>query len=1008
MERVTAEHRYLSILFCDMMDSSVQQYRMDPEQFAQLLVAYRSVVFDVVRRHGGHVARVIGDGILAYFGWPRASGHDAQAAVSCALEIGAAMPRLATLHGIQAVEEIGARMAIETGWVLVGAIGAGDSFADRAVEPETDGVVGHAPNVAARLQRLAARNGVVVGEETLTLLGQRFELEPVDTTDLPLPAPVRAARILGRSLATDLLHRMASSDHAPLVGREEEREALWAAWQQAVQGRGQVVLLSGEPGMGKSRLAAGMATAVQNDAHLLAILCSASMTNSALQPLAEPIRLAAGLLPANAAADVVQAAAGRLVEGYGVKLGPDAIAALLGAPRQGLNPQDLRRATFEVLRTHIVRLAAERPLLLLVEDLHWADATTLDLLHHLSEVIGAHRVLLLATHRADAAIAWPEDRPALRLVLARLSDESAAGLLAEIGADLDAETRDSILRRADGNPFFLEEFARAVAGQGDGRTRLPGSISQLLNARLDSVGPARDVAERVAAYGREIELPALRLLAEREGTTLEDELDMLLRSRIMTSRGDGNEARYTFRHALLAEAAYEALTRARRLALHQRIARMLEAHLPGIGTMEPEFLGHHCAHAGEHERAATLFRAASLNALSMAALGEAEGHARQGIGLAEQLTGDMRQRALLGATILLGESLSGRQGYASSEVRAVFERASRIALELGGTSEMQPALRGLTAFYQIRGPLHRAHELGRRAVQVARVGKDPLVLADAERRWGWCRFCQGELDEARLLVESAVSRVERVAAAQDAPLVDDTVVRGPGILALIAWLVDGRAAALELVADAASKAEQFPRPVGKCYSLGFASFVYQLCGEVQEAHRLASMSGEVASKHGNTYWLSLSDVVCGWADVMTTPQAPEAGMALLRRGIAQYEATESNLLFPYALLLLAQGEHGGGQPEAALATLDKARGVAEEIGAQFYLPILGAERGQILLRQDRRLALETLGEARGWAIQQGALALVARIDLTIARSESAQWGVEAESILPSLSVAHTV
>lgn len=979
MSGSTTEHRFLSVMFCDMVDSTRHQYQMDPERFAEILSDYRSTVSEVVRRHGGHVARVIGDGILAYFGWPQAQGHDAQAAVSCALEICTKIAASGADLSPQA-NSIQVRLAIETGWVLVGTIGvAGEPRKDDA---ELSGVVGHAPNVAARLQRLAARNGVVVGEVTISLIGDKFIIEDVDSTGIDLPVPVAAARVLRRTAPENVMQRLGRGSSF-LVGRSAPLLTLQKCWSAARGGQGRFILVSGEPGIGKSRLAASIVTEAQREGYIIAVNCAAAMSNSVFQPLIEPLRSVMGLQTTDDS--TVNAAAEKLLARFGISKGASALAAILGVASPNAAPADLRQATFDVLLKLLEQLWLERPVLLLVEDLQWADASTLELLRRLSQNITTGRVMVVATHRSTWEANWPEAPALMSVRLGPLSKQEARIVVDAINPEIGETDKTSIIARSEGIPFFLEEFVRSTMHRGNGSTRLPGSISQLLTARLDSVGTSRDLIQISSAVGQEVDVSLLSELTDRSPDSLALEIDLLGASGIMSRRGEGTATKLAFRHALLADAAYEAMTNSKRQALHRQIATVLQARQPTDSISEPEVLGRHHALGGNTEQAATLFRAASSNALATAAYAEATAHAKRAIELSETLVGgETKQRAKLEATVLLGESLSGPLGYASSEVRSVFEDASRIAMELGSVADLQPVLRGLTAYYQIRGPLHRAHELGRRAVQVARARGNQLQLAEAERRWGWCRLCQGELEEARLLVESAMNRLSKASAASpDKPIVDDSSVRGPGILAMIAWLVDGRDHALNMAHEMARQAEEFPRPTGKIYALGFASFVFQLCGDAETAHRLASIGGETALTHNNLYWLSLSKIVSGWAEV--TGRSDPRGMEKIHIGLKEYESLQSVILHPYALMLLADAEDAIGDSDLALSTLGKAIEIAESSGARFYIPILQSARGTILIRQSAPQSRSILDIARTEALNQGALALVARIDLTLER-----------------------
>jgi class 3 adenylate cyclase/tetratricopeptide (TPR) repeat protein len=970
------EHRFLSVLFCDLVDSTGHQYRMEPEDFAALLSTYRRLVFGTVRRHGGHVARVIGDGVLAYFGWPRGSGRDAEAAVTCALAIGERIERLSERGELPAGTRFAVRMAVETGWVLVGNLGDPENV--DANNLEQGDVVGHAPNVAARLQRLCPHNEVVIGEVTLSLLGHRFDIEPIDTSCLELPAPVRAARVARKSLAARTLRWLGEGRDGPFVGRGQESAVLMDHWQQAKHGSGRLVLVSGEPGIGKSRLGANLAAVVRSEARVMVLTCAEANIDIVLQPVAEQLRLSMGLTP-NAVADAVTLKAERLVQRLGLRSDPRAVAAALGVPAPHMPPAELRQAVFQALMEITFKLAEERPLLLLVDDLQWADASTLALLRQLAERIATAPVLVLATHRANWSGEWPDAHHLHRMVLQPLTAIAATDLVEAVAGELIESLKAEIVARAEGNPFFVQEFARAMSTAGEDLNRLPGSISQLLAARLDSAGSARELAQYAAAVGHEVELELISDLSGLSSDALEAELDRLIELGILMRRPHGEAIRLAFCHALLADAAYEALTTSRRQSLHRRIADALCVRNPAIATSEPAVLGRHLAIAGDAPRAADLYHAAATYALGAAAFVESAAHARRALELARSVAGDTTRRTALAATVLLGEALSGTLGYASGEVHATFESAYQHALELGGIADLQPALRGLTAYYQIRGPLHRADELGRKTVQVARINGDPLMLAEAERRLGWCRFCQGDLHEARQLVESALRRLADYNGGRpDTPAVDDTAVRGPVVLALIAWLIDGDADALRIADEVAAAGRTFPRPMTVVYGLCFAAFIQQLCGQAAAARTFATLAGEIAQSRSSPYWVSLTDIVCGWSEVVDGDAA--AGLVRLRAGLHEYERSDSTVLYPYALMLLADAQHRLGAPEEALAAVARGLHCAEDIGAHVYQPMLETIRGRILLGVDAAAARAALVRARDGALRQGAAAQLRRID----------------------------
>jgi class 3 adenylate cyclase len=903
----SAEHRFLSVLFCDMVDSTAHQFRMEPEAFAELLSAYRRAVFDVVRRHGGHVARVVGDGILALFGWPRAGGRDAHAAVAAGLEVARRVARL------EATTPVAARISIETGWVLVGDIGTVGAGID---DLEHDGVVGPAPHIAAKLQRFARPNGVIVGEGTLPLLGGVFITAPADTAGLELPRPVLAAHVLAEAGSGDLLVRLRSHGAGTMFGRDRERAGLRARWQQARQGEGQVVLLSGEPGIGKSRLIADLLADIQHETvSVLAIFGKPDGTDSPFRPLEEPLRSAMGLSQ-DAEAQEIRARAGELAASIGLTedLAATALAFVLGVSAEQMPAAtELRRLIFETLLAWIAQLAAQGPTVLVAEDIHWADASTLEFLRQLAERIETMGVLLVASHRSDFMPSWPMRPQLLQLTLGPLVGAAAARLAEDVAGDLPPHLRQSILERAEGVPLFIEEFARAVTSQGMLTPRLPGSLSQLLTARLDGIGSARSLAQMAAVVGREVSVRSLAALAGLEPDVFASAVEVLVQSGVMMHVGTGADAALTFRHALLGDVAYQALPSDRRRTLHQRVVEVFSAD----ASIRPEVLGHHQAAAGNPHAASEMFCQAADNALVSGAFVEAASHANRALEFAESLPEGIRDRAVLAALGSLGSARIATSGYGNSEVQATFERAARLALASGTAGDLLPALRGLISYYQVHGPLSRARELCEKLLQLARLDGNPLMIAEAERRLGWCRFCQGGLVEARLLFDAALERLDTADTGPPGFDHDTTATLTLAALAWLDWLTEGDAAALARATQVAGRAINARRPIISAYGFGFAAAVHQLAGDADGARTLALHCGEVATARGISYWSAMADMLCGWSAARLGN--PTAGRAQLRRGLAGYMATESEILRPYALGLLADAEYVAGDVESALA-----------------------------------------------------------------------------------------
>lgn len=939
-----------------MVDSTGHQHRLDPEQFAALLKNYLQLVFDCARTHGGYVARVVGDGVLVFFGWPAATGKDAQAAVTCALDIAARMARYFS------DPPMAVRLAVETGWVLVG-----DTATPNAPRRDVDHatVIGSAANIAARLQQAARPNGVIVGQGTLALLDGRFVLERTDTSRLRLPFPQAAAHVLGDPWQDDplgwLVRRFDRAGKA-LFGREGLFQDLLSRWAKARDGDGQAVLLTGDAGIGKSHLLAALLHAsAADDPAVISLYCTISAGDSALHPVVDWLRRRIGIDAAAFPGDI-RAATSRYAAGLGLDgavAGP-ALAMLLGAaPDDAQNREQMRRQVFDVLADILQQAAGGRPLLVLIEDLHWADPSTQELIGRLVHLAGCRRIMLVATSRLAAAPGFADLSHVTRLHLRPLPAGAALQLADTVatrfGVTLSASARAAILARADGVALFIEEFVRSIAQDSATADRPPGTIGQLLASRLDALDTARPLAQMAAILGQEAPLALLADLSELPADAFDAGITRLIDRGVMLRRGAGPRASLVFRHALLAEAAYATMTKSRRAALHLRVAALLRRDNPALATTAPAIMAHHLAEAGETRQAAPLFAAAARGMLDSGSYTEAEAQSRRALACFDT---NADAKTTLSALMPLGEALIGARGYADPEVRQVFERGAGLATTTEAAPALLSALRGLTSYYQVRGPMARANELSGLVFRIARSIGDTVAMCQAEQRHGWCLMCQGRLTEAAAAMESALARHRMMDAALRQRDFEDR-----GILAHLAWL-DGLMVGPDAMVRRAALATQRLdglRPLQVAYILAFAGIAHQLADDPAETARFAAQSSAVARQHALPYWMAMSDALAGWAAVA---RGDQDGLRLLRDGVAAYERTQAQVLLPYLLGLLAEAEHARGDPAAALAALQRADLVVTEIGADLYrAPLLrlwsrlvpGQEKAA-MLREAKRVA----------------------------------------------------
>ncbi|WP_092124274.1 ATP-binding protein [Bradyrhizobium erythrophlei] len=700
--RTDAERRQLTVMFVDLVGSTALSARLDPEDMREIVGAYHRSCVEQITKAGGFVAKYMGDGVLAYFGYPRAHEHDAERAVLAALALVEAVPKLSTMAG----SPLQVRIGIATGLVVVGdLIGTGAS--------QEQAVVGDTPNLAARLQGIAEPNMVVIAEGTRRLLGNLFELEDLGTKNLKgIGGPVRAWAPLRASSAEGRFEALHTAGLTALVGREEELELLLRRWSRAKRGEGTVVLLSGEAGIGKSRLTAALLERLFGELHTrLRYFCSPQHTDSAFYPIIGQMERAARLVhddkpPAKLdKLDAVLAQTSTSTEDAAL------LAEMLLLPNDGRYtaldsaPEQRRQRTLEALTSQLAGLARRQPVLMIFEDAHWVDPTSLEVLGRIVDRIKTLQALLIVTSRPEFNAPWVGQSHVTSLTLNRLGERDAAAIIARLAGNkaLPADVLAEIVERTDGIPLFVEEMTKAVLeADSEGAARrtvaavpssalaVPASLHASLMARLDRLGPAKEVAQVGSAIGREFSHALLALVARKSEAELGSALDRLVQTGLLFRQGVPPQASYLFKHALVQDAAYGTLLRAPRRALHARIAETLERQFAEIAERQPELLARHCSEAGLIEKAAGLWGKAGQQSLERSALIEA----------VEQLTRALGQFAVLPATSELRREeiklqaalLNARmhtKGYAAPETMAAGERA-RSLIETAEALEEPP------------------------------------------------------------------------------------------------------------------------------------------------------------------------------------------------------------------------------------------------------------------------------------------------------------------------------
>jgi class 3 adenylate cyclase len=625
-----AERRQLTVLFRDLVGSTELSARLDPEDMREVIRAYQNAVAGEITRFEGHVAKFMGDGVLAYFGWPRAHEDGPEHAVRAALAITEVVSHLRSPAG----EPLAARIGIATGLVVVGdLIGHGAS--------QEQAVVGETPNLAARLQALGEPGQVVIAPATRRLLGSGFDLADLGPQRLKgIAQPVAVFAVRGERAIADRFEARSGRTLLPMVGRDRELALLLKRWARARAGEGQGVLLTGEPGIGKSRIRRALLDAVADEPHArISYQCSPYHGDSALWPVIQQLHHAAGLEkddPTEGRLDKLEA----LLEQAGGRAVAPLIADLIGLDgvarygELGLTPQVQRARTLDALVGLLLGLAAGQPVLAVVEDAHWIDPTTLEMIERCLACIADARVLLLVTSRPERQPELADHPHIARLVLNRLGRVEAEAILARLGGErLPAATIDAIIGRTDGVPLFVEELTKAVVETGE--TSVPASLHDSLMARLDRIPEVKGIAQIAACIGREVDFRLLAAVAARPEPELASALDRLAAAELIIRRRTPSRTTWNFKHALVQDAAYQSLLRSRRQQLHARIAEVLEQRFPETVATEPELLAHHYTGAGLAAQAIPHWLQAGLRAIQRSAHAEASAHLARGLELLE-------------------------------------------------------------------------------------------------------------------------------------------------------------------------------------------------------------------------------------------------------------------------------------------------------------------------------------------------------------------------------------
>ena len=979
-----AERRQLTVLFCDLVGSTALSARLDPEDMRDVLRAYQDACSGAIARYDGFVAKFMGDGVFSYFGYPTAHEDDAERAIQAGLGI---------ISAIGALDHnLAVRIGIATGTVAVGDI-VGEGASEEAA------IVGEAPNLAARLQEIAEPDTVIIGEATHVLAGRMFETSDLGRRELKgFADPVGAWAVHRPHPATSRFEVIHGERLSELVGREEEVNVLRRRWERSMAGEGQVVLISGEPGIGKSRLAHTIRQHVaDDDTYYRTFQCSPHHTNSAMFPFIEQVRHNIGLT----AEETNDESLAKLEAWIGAAdQAPEEIAPVFGPalgidtsarwPVPTVSPQRQKEILLEAFSRRLKNLAARQPVLYLVEDAHWIDPTSLELLGlHIERTRGVDRVLFVITFRPEFEAPWVGQPHTTLLALNRLERSQCAALAASVGGEqpLSEAVIRQIADRTDGVPLFVEELTKAIVESGrqtDGQesplAAVPATLQDALEARLDRLGAARDLAQIGAVIGRSFDYSLLHHVAAVDEPDLTGMLDQLVRSGLVTARGEPPEAIYTFKHALVQDTAYGTLLRTRRAELHARIAQSIESVFPDKADSQPEVLAHHFTESGAILRAVPYLREAGKRALGRSAGIEAVTHLEQALDLVRTLP-KTPEHAQLEYDLLmtLSPAVYMTQGMAADELGTVNERAFELASATGNRDQSFRALFGLWMYHLFRPPVASAKQVAEQLDEIAHETGDSSHRLQAHHALWTTAFFLGDFTTAHHYMHEG-SRIYDITEHGDHAYIYGG--HDPGSCALnfdsmCLWLLGYPDQSIQTSEMSAAHNEEVGHKVSIAVAFAFAAICNMFNGSMDAARTNAVRALELARDHGFAFGESFLLIKELAETAMRKGQSAEPHLVEICR---HPDPAGMEVFRPYLLSFLASLQAEAGLMADALTLIQEAFESIASFESHWCEAELHRQKGELLRANDSDtteveycfntgLAISREQDARSWELR---------------------------------------
>ena len=959
-----AERRHLTVLFCDLVGSTGIAVELDPEELSGVIRQFEHTCAAVIKHFGGYIGRFMGDGLLVYFGYPQAHEDDAERAVRAGLDIVAKVGQLLLPSG----EPLQVRVGIATGLVVVGeTIGEGSA--------QEQAVFGETPNLAAHLQQLAAPNSVLVAASTHRLLGGAFVCAELGRDEVNGKSkPVTAWRIIGECAVESRFEAIRPKRLTRFVGRQEQLSRLLKLWEQAKHGAGQVMLLCGEPGIGKSRTSNAFLDSIAEEPHIkIRYQCSPHHTNSPFFPVINQLERAACFeredLP-NTKLNKLEAVLSQA--GDASLADAPLYAALLSIPSDArypaltLTPRRQKELTIAALSRQLLGLAWSRPALLLIEDVHWIDATTLEAISRSINLIKTAPVFLLITFRPEFMPPWLDQSHVTMLRLNRLPREQVGAMVIDVanGKELPREVHDQIISRTDGVPLFVEELTKTVLESGQlhavgdryiavaplPSVAIPATLHDSLIARLDRLASIKEIAQIGAALGREFSYRLLAAVAPTAGAPLQVALVQLGAAELIFARGEPPDSTYTFKHALVQEAAYASLLHSKRQRLHGQIADALNEHFQEIIESHPELMAHHLAEAGLTERATEYLQKAGERAIQRSANVEAIDHLKRALELVQSLPDHQRRtRKALELVVLLGQAMIAGRGYAAVETKEVLLQAKALIDDSTDPAQKFSILYGIWACYYVGGEVVLQRDAALDFIREAERHGDTAALCLSHRTLGTTYVTMGEFVAGRQHLERARALYNPVEHAKFRYQYGQDI--GATALCYLCWALWHLGyfdQASEVAAEAVTHADEVAHPHTQVYTICHARGMLDIFRRrPEETSSYAGLVVSLCDEHGFPFWAAGGRILNGWA--ATCRGEAELGIELLRDGVAAWRNTGARLWLPIFLALEAEAHAKAGHTDTALQVIAEAILISEETGERWAIAeVLRIKAGLLL------------------------------------------------------------